>query len=235
MATSRAVRIVSFLVLPALVGCEPPLPFPDPEGLVVLEEEREGAPELTQASFQELSARTASFESLAAVYSATTQMGEGPDSVPIAVAAASVDLFLVLGAQPLLGRLFTVEDDRPDSRRTAILSFELWQERLGGRPELLGSDLTLDGRAHTIVGVMPAGFDTPGGHGDLWVPLGTRPPEPGDHVLSLTGRLRAGVEVEQATTELAAVVDRLAARDPERFCSHRLRVVPLRERWQAAP
>jgi predicted permease len=114
----------------------------------------------------------------------------------------------MLGVQPLFGRLFSAEDDRPKVALTAVLSYGLWQRAFGGDRAILGRDIRLNGNACAVIGVMPPAFAFPPGELDapeLWIPLQLDPASPGgrgSHFLSVVGRLRDGVTLQQAEGEM---------------------------------
>jgi hypothetical protein len=84
-------------------------------------------------------------------------------------------LFSMLGTQPTLGRFFEVPEEQPGRNRVIILSYRAWRAHYGGDPSVLGRLLTLDGRGHSLVGVMPAGFEFPDRQTDFWIPLTPAP------------------------------------------------------------
>lgn len=114
----------------------------------------------------------------------------------------------MLGVRPMLGRLLSVEDDRPNVPATAVLSYDFWQRAFGGDPQVLNRDVRLNGSACTIVGVMPRGFNFPPGEvnpSELWSPVQLDPVKPGSrgsHFLSILARLRPGVSMAQAQGEM---------------------------------
>src|SRR5687767_11596355 len=116
-------------------------------------------------------------------------------------AAVTAELFPVLGVAPRLGRAFSASDQLWGLNRVALLSDRLWQERFGGDPEVVGREITISGRPHTVVGVMPPGMvfidDLP--RVDIFVPisypLGDVMDSRNNHFVTLVGRLRPGVEV----------------------------------------
>jgi putative ABC transport system permease protein len=128
----------------------------------------------------------------------------------------------MLGVQPLFGRLFSAEDDRPRVAATAVISFGLWQRAFGGDRGVVGRDIRLNGNACTVIGVMPPGFAFPPGEIDppeLWLPLQLDPAAPGGrggHYLSLIGRLKDGVSFQQAESEM----DRYEKISTERVAQH---------------
>jgi putative ABC transport system permease protein len=117
-----------------------------------------------------------------------------------------------LGVSPLLGRAITPADDDPAAPLTADISYGLWQRAFGGDPHIIGREALLNGRKATIIGVMPKDFHFPPGEvdtPDVWVPIQIDPAKPGSrssHFLSLLGRLKPGVTITQAQSELDALV-----------------------------
>ena len=86
-------------------------------------------------------------------------------------AAITWDMFPILGVQPVLGRHFRADDDRPGAEPVVMLSHEVWQRRYQGDPNIIGRSVTVNGRPHTVVGVMPIGFSFPENQ-KIWIPLG---------------------------------------------------------------
>jgi predicted permease len=130
-------------------------------------------------------------------------------------AAVSADFFETLAVRPLLGRGFMGGDDAAGAPPVALVGHGLWRRRFGGDPQAVGREVTIDGRPHTIVGVLPASLDFRGI--ELWTPLVPNA-ESGNrrhHVLGVVGRLAAGATVETARADLQAVAARLAASYPD--------------------
>lgn len=129
------------------------------------------------------------------------------------------NFFSLLGVPPLLGRGFRKEDDQSGAERVTLISHTVWQREFGGTRDIVGRTFRMNGRAATIVGVMPAGFNFPVNE-ELWVPLYNEyPPKPrGDpHAVAagVFGRLRAGVTAAQAKVEFDAIAKRLAHAYPK--------------------
>jgi putative ABC transport system permease protein len=139
----------------------------------------------------------------------------------IAGGQVSYDLLPVLGVQPMLGRLFSAQEDVAGSGNFVVLSAVLWKNRYGADPRIMGKPIQLDGTSYTVVGVMPAGFN--GFDADskelLWTPLQLRRnsgigASPNIHWLGACIRLPDGVSLERARSELDAVALRLHGQDP---------------------
>jgi putative ABC transport system permease protein len=130
-------------------------------------------------------------------------------SEPVRATASFVTggMLPMLGVAPVLGRLLTPDDDKPNSPLTAVLSYGLWQRGYGADSNVLGRDIRFNGRACTVVGVMPASFSLPPGElnpSELWVPLQLDPltrGNRGNHFVNALARLRGGVPYSQAQAE----------------------------------
>jgi putative ABC transport system permease protein len=152
----------------------------------------------------------------------------------------SGNFFTMLGVSPVLGRTFAAEDDAtPDRNAVVVLSYNFWQRRLAGNPSIVGTSITLNGRAFTVVGVAREGF-----HGtepflnlDFWVPLmmqkavtGTdRLAARGDHWLEVLVRLKPGVSLARAQADLSVVERGIAAKFPKQSFDG----IKLWELWRA--
>ena len=120
--------------------------------------------------------------------------------------AVSAELFSVLGVRAELGRTFSSGEDAPGQDSYAVLSHDLWQQRFGGDPGIIGRAIDLGGVSRQVVGVMPADFHFPSPNTQLWVPLHNEPNNPatywaGDY-MPVVGRIHPGVTIAQATAEI---------------------------------
>jgi putative ABC transport system permease protein len=227
-----------------------PLPYRDPGRLVYISEfwPRE-TPFRTvpNPDFANWSDHDRLFDGLAAYGGAAevnlTSLGE-----PKRILGAKVtwDFFPLLGVQPSLGRGFLREEDQPGGRQVVLLSHELWQRRFGSDPSVVGSSVNLDGAPHTIVGVIPAGFQFPDDEfkAELFLPMilarianwSSRAPE-NFRLLRPLARLKPGVTVDNVRAELSGLVQQTAGLEPPQFIRMRagmeVRVTPLRERLAA--
>ena len=195
-----------------------PLPFPEPERLVLL---YENAPHLEVMSISVPNLRdwqrmNRSFERIGAVKSATITWTGVEQPERLYGIQASADMFAAVGARPVLGRLYTAEEDRPGGERVAIISHELWARRFGLDSSVVGQALTLNGASHTVIGVMPPGFTVLYNNVDIWVPLGpvldALPQERGNHAgIFAIARLRDGVTIESARADMNGVVRQITS------------------------
>jgi putative ABC transport system permease protein len=145
-----------------------------------------------------------------------TVLTDGGVSSYANVGLVTGSFFDVLGVQPLLGRTLTLADDNDGAERVVVISSGFWQRRYGARPEVIGRHVILSEQPFTIVGVMPPDLDYPTGV-DIWRPTGSVPTSVpfGDAArreVNLIGRLRPGVTLAQATSEITSLSERLDAR-----------------------
>jgi putative ABC transport system permease protein len=142
------------------------------------------------------------------------------------------NFFDAMGVEPLLGRGIDPDEDRPGGEKVVVLSHALWQSLYAGDPGVLGRRLRLDDVEHTIVGVMPPGFEYPG-DARLWVPLGfARDSLPRSlHALRVVARLAAGESLEAAQAEMSQIAERLAEDYPSSNSGRGVALVSLREHW----
>ena len=160
-----------------------------------------------------------------------TLRGTG-DPEQVMATHVSRQLFELLGVEPARGRWFTEAEDRPGAdARVALISHGLWQRRFGGRDDVIGHYLQLDDGRWTIVGVMPPGFAIPNNPAEIWTPLQllVDPAKRSARYLRVLARLRDGITIEQATTELAGIAGTLAREYPGSNATWGVTVRPLTE------
>jgi putative ABC transport system permease protein len=145
--------------------------------------------------------------------------------------AATADFFSVMKAPPILGRVFGAGEDQPGHDKVVVLSSAFWQTHFGSSSSALGEQLTLDGQAYTVIGVMPPTFDFPP-NAQVWVPLVWTDKERavrGNHNYIVGARLRPGVDIKQAQAEMDTISSRLQQQYPVDDAGWGAVVVPLRE------
>jgi hypothetical protein len=135
-----------------------------------------------------------------------TRTSQGRDASRIDVVSVTPSAFPMLGARPLLGRLFEVDEGKRGSPGVALASYALWHEQLGGGPDALGRMVQLDGAPYTIVGVMPRGFVFPDRDARLWTAWAVPGTAGADGaqvgvIFSAMARLRPDVSLAQAAAE----------------------------------
>jgi putative ABC transport system permease protein len=198
-------------------------PFPhiaDESRLVFLNSQQVGKPdsfyELSLPDFLDLRAESKTLDGFTTTVNRTMIFTDGKNP-PIRALGAdiSVEGFAMLGVQPLRGRLFTADDAKPDAPLVALLGYGLWHRLYGGRDDAIGRTVTINGKPHTLIGVLPKGFSFPENH-DMWTPLVYAPKEGerGSHSYPGWARLRPGVTLDEARSEVATLAARLAKQYP---------------------
>ena len=192
-----------------------PLPFADPDRLLILHSTFEkGGIRRGGVSFRDLEdwkAASPSFSGMAASATRSFALSEGGEAERFSGAAVSWDLFPTLGVQPVLGRQFTSEDDRPGAEPVALISDAVWQRRYATDPGIIGRRVFINTRPHIVVGVMPPRFGFPNNE-RVWVPLTPLVESEPRNIrgLFVVARLGPGVDLARARSELTAVTAKLA-------------------------
>ena len=194
-----------------------PLPYPEPERLVYLNETTGGTnTAIALPNYIDWRNDAKSFEHLAISRLESRNLSGIPGREPerVSVAFVTANFFNVIGLNPQLGRTFTEDEDKPGAPALVVLSDRLWDRVFNRSPEILGSTVHFHGTPVTVVGVMPREMDSP--HGvDAWFSLMRRSANPGwqnraNHPMFYGwGRLKKGVSVEQARSEIKTIAARL--------------------------
>jgi putative ABC transport system permease protein len=214
-----------------------PLPYQEPDRLVYLTEWSPQVPVVTfsVANLKDLRDRSTVFEALAGYSQVNLVLtGEGLEARSVSVRQVTSGLFATLGKQPILGRAFTPEDDRPGAAPVALLSEGLWAGPFGRDPDVLGKRVLLSGESFTVVGVMPNSLHGSWKVQDVYTPLlrleDTLGGEEnrGNHVgIVVVARLKPGLSLEHARTEVASIARRLAEEYPATNAHRGMTVQPL--------
>jgi putative ABC transport system permease protein len=215
-----------------------PLQFKDPEQLAIVWEDASfaGFPRNTPApaNYFDWKNQNQSFSDMAAC--AEVSFNLTGDGEPERVTAYSItaNFFPLFGVQPALGRGLLPEEDRPGANKVVVLSHSLWQSRYGGDRQILNREIQLNGEKHSVVGVMPAGFQFLESDVRLWVPIAFTSDDMSNrngHYLKVVGRLKPEVAVSQAQADMNAVMSRIAKDHPGPTMEGKLGaiVMPLRE------
>ncbi|HKV41094.1 MAG TPA: ABC transporter permease [Blastocatellia bacterium] len=187
-----------------------PLAFPEPDRLVTLREHSEQFGNqwgFSYPSFLDGKRESRSLAMAAWTYGGGTVSDPG-EAQYASGRQISAELFPVFGVTLSRGRSFLPEEDRLGAAPVIIIGYSLWQRAFGGREEAIGSQLVLDGKSWTVVGIAPAGFQLDG-PADLFTPLGQNP-EPrmqnrGAHFIHVVGRLRPGISTAETQAEMALI------------------------------
>lgn len=210
LAVGIAATVTVFTVLKAILLN--PLPFPDPDRLVLVWERTPSGDERNMASTYNVlrwQSRNTSFEHLGSLQQLPMNVVGLGDAEQIDGLSVIGGFFEALGTQALLGRALT-ERDRPQS---IVISYGFWQQRMGGTHDVIGRLLTVNGTPREIVGVMPPGFAFPAARGvQIYAPQPVDPSAPpGGRNLTTVARLRPGVSLETARADMRRVVAQLIA------------------------
>jgi len=214
-----------------------PLPYRDSGRLAIIWTHSPGA-NVEQdwpspGQYSAIKANTTVFEDVAIIVGDSMNVGQVTTPERIGVMAASSNLFLILGVQPAIGRVFLPVEDTPKQPKTVVLSHAFWQREFGGDQNVGDKTLTLNGENYTVVGVMPPDFSL----NDEVIPTVSSVPQPdvflplpfsaeklarqNDENYNLLARLKPGISIAQAQSELNLTATRLAAQFPERYPASR--------------
>jgi predicted permease len=248
LVRSRAVTIVAVLALALGIGANTaifsvvnsvllkPLPYKSSERLVMVWEDatKYGFAHNTPApaNFIDWREQGEAFEDMAALIDQSFNLTDVGEPERIEGQRVSASLFPLLGVEPVLGRAFLPEEDRPEGNRVVILSHGLWRRRFGLDENIIGKTLNLNAELFTVVGVMPPAFQFPDPEDELWVPVAFSPDEAsnrGSHYLRVVARLKPDVTLGQAQAEMDTIAARLEQQYPQSNTSVGAVVVSLQE------
>lgn len=216
-----------------------PLPFPHPEQLVTLHESKPNFEQgsISYPNFFDWQRQNHTFAAMGVSRGYGFTLTGAGEAQQIDAEFISSDFFRILGVKPQLGRTFLPGEDRIGAAPVALLSASLWQRKFRSDPHILGKPITLDGRSYTVVGIIPAAFhfsipsfrDRP-----VYVPIGQwNNPMLNNRAAGLglhgIGRLKPGIPIEQARSDLAAITAHLAAAFPEADHGISANILPLNQ------
>ena len=220
LALGIAANSTIFSVLDALLYR--PLPYPHPEKLVVIWETESARPDRTIpppiAELVDWQKQNHVFEDIALIsFNDTASVSGLGEPRPLRVEYVTPNLFSLLGAKPIMGRVFQASEAQ-DRAQTVLISSEFWKRELNSDPQVLGKTFAIEGVVSTIVGVMQPRF-APfyGGRLDVWIPINaasSRYSARIDHWLTPVARMKPGVSLIQAQTEMDVVARRLEQEYP---------------------
>jgi len=198
-----------------------PLPYQDPARLVLLTERTPRFPKLSVSyqNFVDWREQSQSFTGMAAVRNTTMTLTGGTEPERVAAQMATANTFELLGVSALRGRTFSPDEDKPGAAGVALISYGLWQRRFQASDSAIGQPITLDNKPFTVVGVLPPGFETMQQQPEIMVPFApwarTLPDDRSWHPGILPfARLKPGVSLERARTEMSGIAQRLEQQYP---------------------
>jgi len=234
LALSVGLATAVFCVLDAVVLR--PLPFPGPDRIVELQSQNNSGGYLQPASwpsYQDERAQASAFKALAGHFRWREAAAETPDGPTVLQSVRTTDNFFdVFGVPAMLGRTFLPGEQAPGKNDVVVLSYETWAKHFRSDRNVVGSAVRLDGRAYTIVGVMPAGFRFPMNSRDaIYTPIHLDAAQwmqaRGGHWLQTIARLKDGVSVQAAQADLTHVFANLAKAYPETDGGRSVQLLPL--------
>jgi putative ABC transport system permease protein len=213
-----------------------PLPYHEPDRIVAVWETNRGGTSrnvIAPANFVAWRERTRTLEHLGMVGPATVAMVVNGQPLDVSGLTISAEVFRALGVQPALGRAYTPEEDVAGSDRVIVLSHEFWQRHLGGRGDVLALTLTTADGPRTVIGVMPPRFTVVGQKADFMIPYG----QTIEQLRAVRGRgssyaiarLREGVSLEQAYSEMRSIFADLEREEPQRNARRTVMLFPVQE------
>lgn len=215
-----------------------PLPYPDADRLVMIWEKvrlpfyQNDQNNPAPGNFADWRSRNTVFENMAAIrYRSFSLTGDG-EPLRVEGEGVSASVFSVLQVKPILGRVFTVEEDQAGGPRVVLIGYGLWASRFASDRQVLGRTIYLDGENYTVIGVMGPGSHFPDPDDQLWVPVALTPDElanHGSHYLRVVGRLKAGITLAQARQQMDAIAHRLTEQYPTSNAGQTVNLVPLRD------
>jgi putative ABC transport system permease protein len=198
-----------------------PLPYPDADRITLLwmDNRRQGIKEdiTSYPNYLDWRDQSTSYAHMAAFTPGAVSLTGAGDPARVRAASVTANFFDVMGMAPIAGRVFTVENETPGRDAVVVLSHGLWQQLFAGAADVIGRSMQLNGRAYEVIGVMPQGLDGWPEKAELWRPLA-----PAEQLraarnsfwLPVIGRLKPGVTVEQAQTEMHGIGTRLEQQYP---------------------
>ena len=190
-----------------------PLSYADPAALITFRS-NQSAPDLADVQTQ-----SRSFTSLGGIALQALDYTAGGEPVQIQNGHVTGDFFETLGVQAERGRVITAGDDKTGQPYVVVLSHALWRRQFGGDPEIVGKTIPLSGNVYTVIGIMPAGFNSPADNSESWSPVHVSNALAASfrsvHFLRTYGRLAPGVTIDQARAEMQLIDKDLATQYPD--------------------
>lgn len=209
-----------------------PLPFPDADRLTMVWgfNPQIGTESASLPDFADWRAQNRSFEKMAGISTRSMNLTTANGAERVSGASITDGFFSMLGIQVILGRDFLPEEDKPGGASVAILSEGLWQRQFGGDRAVLGRALRVNGQNYTVVGVVKTVPGLPG-NPQIWAPLARDPASAGrrNDFLTVIGRLKPNVTLEQAQSEMTTIMTALEKQFPNTNAGWTVKLVPVHE------
>jgi putative ABC transport system permease protein len=212
-----------------------PLPYPEPDRLVRIWESsvRFDSPRnvVNPINFLDWRDHSRSFEAIAAIVDHMSNLSVNGQPIAVHSLTVSPEFFSILRVPPLLGRTFIPEDGVPGHNQIVLLSYQFWRDHFGANPSVIGQQIEVDGARYAVIGVMPLSFSFPKTRSEIWLPAAiTRTDEwKGGRFLTVLGRLKPGVTLQQAQQDMTAVANFTVEARPDENKNWSATVVPMLE------
>jgi predicted permease len=249
LARQRGITVISVLTLAMGIGANTaifsavdavllrPLPYEDPDRLVMVWERRaaEGVLDnaVAPADFVDWSRMNTVFESMAAFAPTSVDLTSGGEPSRIPAGVVSPTFFEVLKVRPAAGRTFTRDEGKVGRDRVVVLGYGLWERRFGLDPSVTGRTLVLNGVPHEVVGVLPRSFEFPDPSIEVWAPLAfegtTEPLSRATHNFFVYARMKPGITLPLARAEMDRLGAQLSHQYPDTNARHGIWVAALRD------
>jgi predicted permease len=200
-----------------------PLPYPEPERLVMFDTRNGGGLISSPAKFNFWREQTSLVQDISAFRFGALNLTGGSNPEQVRSAHASADFFRLFGVPVMQGRAFSKQEDTPGGGRVAVISHRLWERKFGRDSAIIGKTISLNGEPYQVVGVLGPGSDGQSfldgwqqdGTADVWVPFQIDPNSGEDNAyLTVAGRLMPGVTLEEAKAQLRVATEQFRRRFP---------------------
>lgn len=215
-----------------------PLPFPESDRLMRIwhtppQKSFPGIPDfaVSAANYEDWEKQNHVFERMAIYSYKTFNLGGSGNPEVLRGTAVSPQFFSTLGVQPLLGRVFTADENQVGRGDVVVLSYGLWKGHFGGNPGIVGQNVRLNDKNYLVAGVMPESMKLPG-YAQLWVPMAWTEQERsvrGEHHYLVIARLKPGITQQEAQADLSTISGRLEQQYPEDDKGWGAKVLPLQQ------
>jgi putative ABC transport system permease protein len=214
-----------------------PLPYPHPERLMLLWGVRDDRGHLNASypDFADFRDQSQTLDYVAAYQPTGILLTGGDEPEALQGSLVSADMFPLLGASPALGRAFTREEDKPGAPRVVVISNGLWNRRFASDADIIGKEIFLSARPYTVIGVMPPGFKFPADVSKTEFLLPFAPTNAdiltrrGSHSFYIAARLKSGVTIEEAKSEVATIAGRMAESYPDTNARRSATLAPMHD------
>ena len=208
-----------------------PLAIEDPSRVMLLQEQWKGsAGDVSVGNFNDIQKQSSSYVEVGCSNNASFNLEAQDIPERVDGEIATFNYFATFGVQPIAGRVFTADEDRPGQAPVVVISERFWRTRLHADPSIIGKPIRVNGLPTSVLGVMPRSFDPLLSNSDLWVPAAFTPAQLADHddhYLNVMARLKSGVAVAQAQSELELIAHRLQQQYPLDDADRSFRLQPL--------